>query len=210
MYGCETTTAVQKSGDTMKLDLRALLAGECRTFPVLFDLEVKKDAKNHFSGLTDIRFDTPLHVEGTITNTAGYIRMLLTLSVSYTAPCARCLEDVSGSFSFDVERTVVPAALAEDLTEDRIDELVVVEDGFLSLDELLTECLELSLPFRFLCREDCKGLCPKCGKNLNDGPCDCVEKEVDPRLEPLRRLLEEMKAEESQSGTTQVSNKNKK
>lgn len=194
----------------MKLDLRALLAGEYRTLPVMFDLTVEADTQNHFSGLTDIRFDTPLHVEGTITNTSGYIRMLLTLSVSYTAPCARCLEDVSGSFSFDVERTVVTQAMAADLTEERIDELVVVEDGFLSLDELLTECLELSLPFRFLCSDDCKGLCPRCGKNLNAGPCDCEEKEVDPRLEPLRRLLEEMKAEDSQNGGTQVSTKNKK
>ena len=175
----------------MKLDLRALLAGECRTFPVLFDLEVNKDAGNHFSGLTDIRFDTPLHVEGTITNTAGYIRMLLTLSVSYTAPCARCLEDVTGSFSFDVERTVVPAALAEDLSEDRIDELVVVEDGFLSLDELLTECLELSRPFRFLCREDCKGLCPKCGKKMTGDVCGCAPREIDPRWSKLKELLDD-------------------
>ena len=194
----------------MKLDLRALLAGEYRTLPVLFDLSLTTNADNHFSGLTDIRFDTPLHVEGTITNTSGYIRMLLTLSVSYTAPCARCLEDVSGSFSFNVERTVVTPKMAEGLTEDRIDELVVVEDGFLSLDELLTECLELSLPFRFLCRDDCKGLCQRCGKNLNEGPCSCEEKEIDPRLEPLRRLLEEMKAEDSQNGSDPVPSQAKK
>jgi len=185
----------------MRLDLRALLAGEYRTLPVLFDLELQTDAGNHFSGLTDIRFDTPLHVEGTITNTSGYIRMLLTLSVSYTASCARCLEDVSGSFSFDVERTVVTPKMADGLSEDRIDELVVVEDGFLDVDELLLEVLELSLPFRFLCREDCKGLCSKCGKNLNEGDCGCDTKEFDPRLEPLRRLLEKMKAEESNDGS---------
>ena len=194
----------------MKLDLRALLAGEYRTLPVLFDLSLEADAGNHFSGLTDIRFDTPLHVEGTITNTSGYIRMSLTLSVLYTASCARCLEDVSGSFSFNVERTVVTAKMAEDLSEDRIDELVVVEDGFLSLDELLTECLELSLPFRFLCKDDCKGLCQKCGKNLNEGPCNCETKEIDPRLEPLRRLLEEMKAKDSQNGDTTVSSQHDK
>ena len=189
----------------MKLDLRALLAGEYRTLPILFDLELRESQGNRFSGLTDIRFDTPLHVEGTITNTSGYIRMSLSLSVSYTASCARCLEDVSGSFSFDVERTVVTPKMAQDLSEDRIDELVVVEDGFLSLDELLTECLELSLPFRFLCSEDCKGLCQRCGKNLNEGPCGCEEKEIDPRLEPLRRLLEEMKAEEGQKDSTRIS-----
>ena len=186
------------------------MAGECRTLPVLFDIALQRDTQNHFSGLTDIRFDTPLHVAGTITNTAGYIRMSLTLSVNYTASCARCLEDVSGSFSFDVERTVVTPKMAEDLTEDRIDELVVVEDGFLSLDELLTECLELSLPFRFLCREDCKGLCDRCGKNLNDGPCGCVKKEIDPRLAPLRRLLEEMKAEEGTSTESSIPSEDKK
>ena len=183
----------------MKLDLRALLADQCRTFPVRFELEAKADSKDHFSGLNDVRFTSPVSVEGSITNTAGYIRMSLTLSVDYVATCARCLKDVPGSFSFDVERTVVTPKMAEDMTEDRIDELVVVEDGFLSLDELLTECLELSLPFRFLCSDDCKGLCQRCGKNLNDGPCDCEEKEIDPRLEPLRRILEEMKAEDSQT-----------
>lgn len=182
----------------MKLDLRALLADEIKCLPVEFDLEAQGDAsRNHFSGLTDIRFPAPVHVSGTITNTAGYIRMLLTLQVSYIAPCARCLEDVSGSFSFDVERTVVPPEMTKGLTEDRIDELVVVEDGFLDIDDLLLEVLELSFPFRFLCREDCRGLCPTCGKNLNGGDCGCRKKEIDPRWEPLRRLLEEMKAEES-------------
>ena len=179
----------------MKLDLRALLADECRTVPVDFLLEPKTDSGDHFSGLTDVRFPSPVHVLGTITNTAGYIRMTLTLSVDYVAPCARCLKDVSGSFSFDVERTVVTPKMTEGLTEDRIDELVVVEDGFLDIDELLLEVLALSFPFRFLCREDCKGLCSHCGKDLNDGPCDCETKEIDPRLEPLRKLLEKMKAE---------------
>jgi len=197
----KTKQQSQKSGALMKLDLRALLADECRSVPVLFELEAKTDAKNHFSGLNDVRFSTPVRVEGTITNTAGYIRMSLSLSVSYIATCARCLEDVSGSFSFDVERTVVTPKMTEGLTEDRIDELVVVEDGFLDVDELLLEVLELSLPFRFLCREDCKGLCSKCGKNLNEGDCGCDTKEFDPRLEPLRRLLEKMKAEESNDGS---------
>ena len=182
----------------MKLDLRALLADQCRTFPVRFELEAKADSKDHFSGLNDVRFTSPVSVEGSITNTAGYIRMSLTLSVDYVATCARCLKDVPGSFSFDVERTVVTPAMTEGLTEDRIDELVIVEDGFLDVDELLLEVLELSIPFRFLCREDCKGLCSKCGKDLNEGQCGCVTKEIDPRMEPLRALLERMKAEDSE------------
>jgi len=197
---CTTAKRTMQSGKwvPMKLDLRALLADECRTVPVQFELELESSRRNHFSGLNDIRFLTPLSVLGTITNTAGYVRMSLTLSVDYAATCARCLEDVSGSFSFDVERTVVTPDMTVGLSEDRIDELVVVEDGFLDVDELLLEVLELSIPFRFLCREDCLGLCSKCGKNLNQGKCNCETKEFDPRLEPLRRLLEKMKAEESE------------
>ncbi|MCQ2386366.1 MAG: DUF177 domain-containing protein [Clostridia bacterium] len=181
----------------MKLDLRAMLAGECRVIPVDFSLSFSADSKNHFSGMTDVRFPDPMTVLGTITNTAGYMRMKLTLSVRYVASCARCLEDVPGSFSLDVERTVVTPSLLEGITEDRIDEFVVVEDGFLDIDELLSELLELNLPYRFLCKEDCKGLCPRCGKNLNEGVCGCQTKETDPRWDPLRRILEKMKAEES-------------
>ena len=200
VYDCDKRILQSGNRVLMKLDLRALLADECRTVPVRFELEPRNSFKNHFSALNDIRFSSPLAVSGTITNTAGYIRMLLTLSVDYIATCARCLEDVSGSFSFDVERTVVTPRMTEGLTEDRIDELVVVKDGFLDVDELLLEVLELSIPFRFLCREDCLGLCSKCGKNLNEGPCGCDTREFDPRLEPLRRLLEEMKAEEGADG----------
>ena len=181
----------------MKLDVRALLAGECRTVPVDFSLEPKTDSCDHFSGLTDVRFPSPVRVLGTITNTAGYIRMLLTLSVDYVAPCARCLEDVSGSFSFDVERTVVTPKMTEGLTEDRIDELVVVEDGFLDVDEQLLEVLELDFPAKVLCRPDCAGICPKCGKDLNEGACNCSEKEIDPRLAPLAALLERFREDGS-------------
>ena len=46
----------------------------------------------------------------------------------------------------------------------------------------------LAVPMKKLCSEDCKGLCPKCGKNLNDGTCDCHEEKMDPRWEPLQKL----------------------
>ena len=46
----------------------------------------------------------------------------------------------------------------------------------------------LAIPMKKLCKEDCKGLCPRCGKDLNEGNCNCAEKEVDPRWEPLEKL----------------------
>jgi uncharacterized protein len=55
---------------------------------------------------------------------------------------------------------------------------------------LVCEDIVFSLPLRFLCDEECKGLCSRCGKNLNDGPCDC-KKEIDPRMAALLQLLED-------------------
>ena len=61
------------------------------------------------------------------------------------------------------------------------------------MDEQLREQMEIEFPIRFLCKDDCLGLCSKCGKNLNEGECSCEKKEIDPRLLPLQKLLEEMK-----------------
>ena len=65
------------------------------------------------------------------------------------------------------------------------------------MDEPLYEQIEMEFPIRFLCKEDCRGLCQRCGRNLNEGECGCTQKEIDPRLEPLRALLEKMKEEDS-------------
>ena len=180
----------------MKLDLRPLLAGDRL---LEFDYEIPLDASDIDAGsfLYGVGFPSPMKVSGDITNTAGYMRMVLTLSACYTAECARCLAPVSGEFTLDLEKTVAPRNLLGDLPEDKLDDYAIIEDGFLDMDEQLREQLEMEFPARFLCKDDCKGLCPKCGKNLNEGECGCVTKEIDPRLAPLQKLLDKMKAEEN-------------
>ena len=180
----------------MKLDLRPLLAGDRL---LKFDYELPLDIVSEDAGsfLYGVGFPSPMKVEGEITNTAGYMRMTLTMSVEYTAECARCLSPVSGEFTLDLEKTVAPRNLLGDLDEDKLDDYAIIEDGFLDMDEQLREQLEMEFPARFLCREDCRGLCPRCGKNLNEGECGCDTKDFDPRLEPLRALLAKMKEEEN-------------
>ena len=73
--------------------------------------------------------------------------------------------------------------------EDDNGEFVVVPDDQLDLDQLLTEDILLDVPSKFLCSPGCKGLCPTCGKNLNQGPCGCERDTVDPRLAVLKDLL---------------------
>ena len=176
----------------MKLDLRPMLGGD--KF-LSFDYELKLDAtdEDSFSFLSDASFPSPMKVVGDITNTAGYMRMRLTLSVDYESMCARCLTPLSGSFTLDLEKTVAPRDVLEDLPEEKLDEYVIIEDGFLDMDEQLKEQLEMEFPSRFLCKDDCAGLCQRCGKNLNDGKCSCPDHEIDPRLAPLQKILEQMK-----------------
>ena len=70
-------------------------------------------------------------------------------------------------------------------------EYAVEDTGFLDLAPLLREEAILAIPMDALCRPDCAGLCPECGKNLNEGPCDCQPEEIDPRLEALRKLRDQ-------------------
>ena len=176
----------------MKLDLRPLLAGD-RLLTFDYELSLDIDPEDTSSFLYGVSFPSPMKVKGDITNTAGYMRMHLDMSVNYTAECARCLAPVCGEFSLSLEKTVAPRNLLSDLDEDKLDDYAIIEDGFLDMDEQLRAQLEMEFPVRFLCHDDCKGLCQRCGKNLNEGKCDCVEKEIDPRMAPLQKLLEQMK-----------------
>ena len=103
----------------MKLDLRSLLAGEIRTQAVEFDILPDVAEDDLQSPLYGVVFRAPVAVHGEVVNNAGYIRLSLTLSVPYTAPCARCLSEVDGDFSLAVERTVVTPREAADMDERR-------------------------------------------------------------------------------------------
>ena len=175
----------------MKLDLRPLLAGD-RLLEINYELTVDTDPEDTTSFLYGVSFPSPMKVSGDITNTAGYMRMHLDASVDYQSCCARCLTDVAGSFAFSLEKTVAPREVLMDLDEDKLDDYAIIEDGFLDIDDQIYEQMEMEFPLRFLCHDDCKGLCQKCGKNLNEGECSCQKREIDPRLAPLQKLLDEM------------------
>ena len=148
--------------------------------------------------IEDVTFTEDARVCGKITNSAGYMRLTLKAELPYIGQCARCLDEVRGVFSLDFERTVVTEGMvSEERLEEGVDEYIVLENDKLLLDDAVKEELLIDFPRKLLCSEDCEGLCPKCGKNLNEGECNCDHTEIDPRMEPLRKLLEQMKNEEN-------------
>lgn len=127
----------------------------------------------------------PVKVSGCVENRAGIVNLTAKADLVYEAPCDRCAKNVKRNYSFPVEHTLVVALESGDN-----DEFLEVPNMRLNLDELVEEDVNLALPVKYLCNEECKGLCPICGKNLNEAQCDC-KAPVDPRMEVLLKLLEE-------------------
>jgi uncharacterized protein len=118
-------------------------------------------------------------------------RLVGRLTTRLEVPCSRCLEpfEVPVDASFDLR--FLPQSLAGNRDEDpdRDPSTTFYRDDRLDLAELVREQCYLALPMKPLCREDCQGLCPVCGTNLNVERCDCQPKWVDPRLAGLQALV---------------------
>jgi uncharacterized protein len=107
--------------------------------------------------------------------------------------CSRCLKDFRQSLDIPVNVVYHPVedAVMEKhaLKDDQMD-MGFYQGDELDLQELLKEQILLNTQMKPLCNEQCRGLCPKCGKDLNEGQCNCSQKEIDPRLEVLKKFLE--------------------
>lgn len=142
-------------------------------------------------------------LEATIeANTAGE-RIIAHVSVSgkFAVPCSRCLEPtelaIFGDLRYLFSLPSAHPAASDDDDEDDDDDVDVIEiDAYqreIDFAPYIWEVLLLALPERALCREDCRGLCPICGTDLNKGDCGCRQEAEDPRFDALRGALEEMK-----------------
>jgi len=78
----------------------------------------------------------------------------------------------------------------DDEEEPSEEELIVVSGYTLDLTEPIISSILLSLPMKTICDEDCKGICPNCGRDLNEGQCNCEDKNIDPRLAKLKELMD--------------------
>ena len=101
--------------------------------------------------------------------------------------------DIDGIFPFTSPVSVTATAVnrASLLVDETNDDYIETPDFTLELDEVVISDIILHYPQKFLCSEDCKGLCPVCGKNRNEGDCGCEKQTVDPRLEILKQLMKE-------------------
>ena len=147
----------------MLLQCRALFVGEATSLPIDTKLDF---SQVEFQGVHP--FSKPVRVVGEITVRAGVVQLTARAAFVFHGRCDRCLGAFDRAYDVPLEHILVNT-----LEDEENDDYILLE-----------------LPYKSLCREDCRGLCPMCGKNLNEGLCGCTRKSVDPRLAVLGQLLE--------------------
>lgn len=154
----------------MKIDIEALRSAGGKTLTYAFTVH----GANLDTDEEDVQFLTPVQVELEAMYGEGKVKVTGSLRTSLILTCGRCLK--SFSYPYDQE------------FEDEIQ--VAEEETGINLTELIRDIFITNLPFKPLCSTACKGLCPRCGVDLNEKQCGCPADDLDPRLLELKKLLD--------------------
>lgn len=160
----------------MKIDVSKLFRKKVQALPFKVTsevLELKRDE-------VDISLSSPLDIEGTAYYDGEVVTLVGTINTTLRMQCSRCLKDVDYSITVDFD---------DEFSKFDGGEYLISEEEIVDLTDMVIDNLILSSPIKVNCKESCKGLCQKCGKDLNKGLCSCTSDEVDPRLEVLKSLF---------------------
>ena len=164
----------------MILDLKRIFATENSVMEIEHSLDM---SDVDFFGNYPLK--TPVKITGNVSNRASVVSLNLNIDYTFAAPCDRCGVDTEHNHT-----VIVDKLLATAIERQESDTIITVPDMKLDVDEFVYSEVILDLPSKHLCSDSCKGICFKCGKNLNEGECSCSTKEVDPRLAKLMELLD--------------------
>ncbi len=130
------------------------------------------------------RFSGPVKVRLDVVNTGELLAVEGKISGRLLLSCNRCLELFGWDFEAPFEENYAPASEGEE-------EKLTFSGDLLNITPEVLKSIMLALPMKLLCRDDCKGICPECGRNLNEHTCDCTTVELDPRLSILKDFFKE-------------------
>ncbi len=147
----------------------------------------------------EVSIESPIRVEGTLRRLGEEVFFRGRLATRLALPCGRCLTRFSTLVEEELTVNFLPSSrsLSEEEVELSSEDLDIsfYQGGLIELGGAVRDQLGLAVPMKPLCREDCKGLCPTCGAELNERACGCREEEVDPRLQVLAKLKGQEKRE---------------
>lgn len=169
----------------MILDLGSFLEGSKDI--VQFQGEVE------FGGLDfnnkNVKIIEPIEYKGEIFKVNGEKVINLNIKYTYSEQCNRCLSPSTQTIETGLYGKLLEGKRDFKNEEEGYEEILYYQNGSLKLDEYILEQVAVSLPIKILCKDDCKGLCPKCGVDLNKKDCNCIHEDIDPRLEKLKNFF---------------------
>ena len=164
----------------MKIDITPILADETKRIPLSFNEQLEDIT---FLGSV-FRFLSPLSIEGSAIHNGRGIKIELSVNGDMQTLCSRCGEKIIVPLSFELDECFLKR---ESLTED--DDAYSFEGTQIDLHDAVIDAFTLNVEGQYLCKVDCKGLCPNCGANLNKTQCTCNNEIIDPRWEKLRDMI---------------------
>lgn len=133
-----------------------------------------------------LKLTQPVRLEGVLESVVDGILVRGRLTTAIEAQCSRCLKDID--HQLDTEVVELFRDPGEVDPDDEIDAGYEIRDVDIDLDVLVRDALAPALPYSPICDEDCKGLCPTCGTDLNEASCDCTDISTDARWAALEAL----------------------
>lgn len=129
---------------------------------------------------------SPFEVKGVVERRGVELEIDVHYSGTMRFSCNRCLKPVDLTFEQDLTKRIIRQG-GEIIEED--EDSLFIDDYSVDIERLVVDEIHLSMPIQVLCDESCKGICPNCGKSLNEDECTCSEDRVDPRLESLKNFF---------------------
>ena len=128
------------------------------------------------------------NINGYIMNNTKSLDLKATVTGKATVHCARCGKPVT----IDVEFPVSEVLVREDGEISEDEDVIMYSGHEIELSDVLTNSFLMNVSGKYLCSDDCKGLCPRCGCDLNLQDCDCDKEYIDPRWEKLAEIMKNM------------------
>ena len=165
----------------MKLELIDILSSSGASTG--FEGDINFDGES-LSGM-DISFEGPVHIKGRAENIGGQVKISARVTAKIVASCARCMKAIFEDVDFEFTERL--AGKETEVQED--DDVILLESSVVDVADLALNNFITVSPMKYLCKEDCKGLCPHCGVDRNESACGCDEANVDPRFDVLNDLF---------------------
>ncbi len=132
-----------------------------------------------------VNFDGPAHIKGRAENIGGQVEISAKVTAKIATNCARCMKEIFKDVDFEFTETVA----GKDAEVEDADDVIILDSSEVDVADLALNNFITVSPMKYLCKEDCKGLCPHCGADRNEVSCGCDGDEIDPRLDVLNDLF---------------------